>query len=59
VWGTVPSDRRLPVLLRQGRIPRGRVGRGIRDLTTELSRPRSRGDLALAGSGGEQTGAAR
>ncbi|MCC3764741.1 hypothetical protein K3N28_16920 [Glycomyces sp. TRM65418] len=61
VWGTVPSDRRLPVLLRQGRVPRGRVGRGIRELTTELSRPRSRGDLALTGTGDgrEQTGAAR
>jgi secretion/DNA translocation related CpaE-like protein len=62
VWGTVPSDRRLPVLLRQGRVPRGRVGRGIRELTSELSRVRPRGDLALTGSGGngrEQTGTAR
>lgn len=49
VWGTVPTDRRLPVLLRQGRVPRGKVGRGLRDLTTALSRPRSRGELALHG----------
>lgn len=51
VWGSVPTDRRLPVLLRQGRVPRGRVGRGIRELTAELSRPRSRGDLTLTGTG--------
>jgi secretion/DNA translocation related CpaE-like protein len=57
VWGTLPTDRRLPVLLRQGRVPRGRVGRGIRELTAELSRPRSRTDLALTGSGGDQAGA--
>lgn len=55
VWGALPTDRRLPVLLRQGRIPRGKVGRGIRDLTTTLGKPRSRGELALLG----QTGAAR
>ncbi|WP_205324392.1 septum site-determining protein Ssd [Glycomyces sp. YM15] len=52
VWGAVPTDRRLPALLRQGRVPRGRVGRGIRDLTTALSTPRSRGELALLGQAG-------
>jgi secretion/DNA translocation related CpaE-like protein len=57
VWGSVPTDRRLPVLLRQGRVPRGKVGRGIRDLTEALSAPRSRGDLALHGV--ERSGAAR
>lgn len=55
VWGALPTDRRLPVLLRQGRVPRGRLARGIHDLTEELSRERPRRDLALAG----RTGAAR
>ncbi|MEU5154526.1 septum site-determining protein Ssd [Glycomyces sp. NPDC021274] len=50
VRGSVPTDRRLPVLLRQGRVPRGKVGRGIRDLTAVLSAPRSRGELALPGT---------
>jgi secretion/DNA translocation related CpaE-like protein len=59
VRGAIPHDRRLPVLLRQGRVPKGRVGRGIRELANELSRTRSRGDLALTGPGGEQTGATR
>jgi len=63
VWGTVPTDRRLPVLLRQGRVPRGRLGRGIHELTAELRRTRPRGDLARTGPAGrtgrDQTGATR
>lgn len=55
VWGRLPTDRRLPALLRQGRLPRGRAGRGIRDLTTTLAEPRPRGELALP----NRTGAAR
>ncbi|SDE47383.1 septum site-determining protein Ssd [Glycomyces harbinensis] len=57
VWGAVPTDRRLPVLLRQGRIPRGRLGRGIHELTAELSRARPRGELV--GSGADRTGGSR
>lgn len=56
VRGAVPTDRRLPALLRQGRFPRGRLGRGIHDLAAELGRPRPRGELALRT---EQTGATR
>jgi secretion/DNA translocation related CpaE-like protein len=55
VWGRVPTDRRLPALLRQGRLPRGRAGRGIRDLAKTLAEPRPRGELALP----DRTGAAR
>jgi secretion/DNA translocation related CpaE-like protein len=58
VWGAVPTDRRLPSLLRQGKVPRGRLGRGIHELTAELARARPRGALAAADRAG-RTGAAR
>ncbi|MEU6247048.1 septum site-determining protein Ssd [Glycomyces sp. NPDC047010] len=50
VWGALPTDRRLPVLLRQGRVPRGRLARAVHDLTAELSRERPRRGLACTGA---------
>lgn len=50
VWGVIPTDRRLPVLLRQGRVPRGRLARAVHDLTAELSRERPRSGLARTGA---------
>ncbi|MEU5872298.1 septum site-determining protein Ssd [Glycomyces sp. NPDC047369] len=50
VWGALPTDRRLPALLRQGRVPRGRLARAVHDLTAELSRERPRRDLARTGA---------
>ncbi|THV27040.1 septum site-determining protein Ssd [Glycomyces paridis] len=54
VRGAIPTDRRLPALLRQGRFPRGRLGRDLTDLTAALVRPRLRGEAAA-----ERTGASR
>ncbi|MFB9658912.1 septum site-determining protein Ssd [Glycomyces mayteni] len=50
VWGALPTDRRLPVLLRQGRVPRGRLARAVHDLTAELSRERPRRGLVRTGA---------
>lgn len=49
IWGTLPTDRRLPALLRQGRFPRGRLARGIHELTAELRHPKTRTALSATG----------
>jgi secretion/DNA translocation related CpaE-like protein len=59
VWGALPTDRRLPALLRRGRIPRGRLGRGIHELTAELRRARPRSEPVAATDRLGRAGAAR
>ncbi len=52
VWGRVPDDRRVPERLRRGRLPRGRNGRRLRELTAELRRGRPRpGDAPTESTG--------